>query len=480
MDKFKGMATETYQITVNSLQALHIGNQVITTEYDPETNKILRKSRTRLQNHYKRSNAYMRSLVRNNNCKDNDLFIKEYFVELKLREEYASRNKLGEILCLEQVFAKKDENQTILLIGDAGYGKTSLCKKIAFDWASDESAGYLNHFYFVAIIDLHELDERTLSDSIMDTIFENVQTEERPDLFDYKINILIMIDGYDEFADNKVIEKLLNEESVEISEKITILITSRPHNVKSITRNMDLRISIEGFTEDKQEIYIRSIFEGQSSCCVNLINHINRNCFLKSIAECPLMLNIICGLYQVEGIGLIKRLTDLYYRMMFQITKDFQVNYETKDLLDTEISKEIIDLLIKLGRKFPYPLNYNNRITEQSLKECLEDEDKFKSIERIQLLYKCPAYYDIIHETFHEFLSALSYTECSDLSPKLSNYALLFLYGLYDNGTLQKIPSTCFQFKTLDYKFIDKLCIESHNTNRKEIIEYVRSLEYVN
>ncbi|XP_023243071.1 uncharacterized protein LOC111641178 isoform X2 [Centruroides sculpturatus] len=101
---FIGMATETYQITVNSLQALHIGNQVITTEYDPETNKILRKSRTRLQNHYKRSNAYMRSLVRNNNCKDNDLFIKEYFVELKLREEYASRNKLGEILCLEQAY----------------------------------------------------------------------------------------------------------------------------------------------------------------------------------------------------------------------------------------------------------------------------------------------------------------------------------------------------------------------------------------
>ncbi|XP_067145145.1 NLR family CARD domain-containing protein 4-like isoform X2 [Centruroides vittatus] len=471
------MATETYQITVNNPRGLHIGTRNFTTICDPETNKILRKSRTRLRNHYKRPNAYMRSLVRNNNCKDNDLFIKEYFLELKLREEYASRKKLGEILRLDQVFAKKDENQTILLIGDAGYGKTSLCKKIAFDWASNECTGYLNHFYFVVIIDLHEVDERTLSDSIMDTIFQNVQTEERPDLFDYKMNILIMIDGYDEFADNKVIEKLLNEESVEISEYITILITSRPHNVKSITRNMDLRISIEGFPEDKQEIYIRTIFEGQNSCCANLINHINHNSFLKGIAECPLMLNIICGLYQVEGIRLIERLTDLYYRMMFQITKDFQVKYGTHDILDTNIPEEIIDLLIKLANKFPYPLNYNNRITEQSLKECLEDEDKLKFIESIQLLYKCSAYYDIIHETFHEFLCALSYRECSDLSPKLSNYALLFLCGLYEDITVQQIPSTCFQLKTLDSKFIEKLRTESRNTNLNELIENFRSLD---
>ncbi|XP_067134618.1 nucleotide-binding oligomerization domain-containing protein 2-like [Centruroides vittatus] len=218
---------------------------------DEERNGMLNSCRQMLEDKYKTYFSYMRSFLWEG--KRNDFPLEDYYVELTVQKADLFGKKSGKKISLNEIFSKqRNGHQTILVTGDPGYGKSTLCKKIVYDWAT---TNYLKHFDLTFIVILRELGLRSVKDALLDDMREYTPTDKDWDLQDRKRNILIILDGFDEIVDKYRIIEFIRHEAFYISRRMTIVVTSRPEATEDIREYMKMRISIEGFSSEYQEKY---------------------------------------------------------------------------------------------------------------------------------------------------------------------------------------------------------------------------------
>ena len=237
--------------------------------------------------------------------------------------------------CLENKIEFTDENaqtelgQKILIKGDPGMGKTSLCKKVAWDWAR-------RLFTTFSITLLVFLKLVKPGDAI-----ENVIIEQNPHIEGLKLSpgklrnilesfgnkCLLILDGVDEHAlgTNQDVLKIIRGQKCL---SCNIVVTSRPHSTKEIEHYFPVIARVEGFTHIKAEQFASKILNDQQK--IDAVLRFSPMNFHEDVPiyKCPILLSFLCLLVREDDIDLSDRtmhIGEIYIRMVRCLYKKFTI-----------------------------------------------------------------------------------------------------------------------------------------------------------
>ena len=213
----------------------------------------------------------------------------------------------------------------VLVEGDAGIGKTTLCTTISEDWANDK---LFQQFQLLLLLPLREREVAKAS-SLHDLLSlfypsEDLRTSVASFIEDKEgENTLIVADGWDELG---VAER--NEETFlykllfgKIFVFMSVLVTSRYsasaslHNLPHIDRFIEIR----GFNKESIADFIESEFSNDRIVGRNLLKKLENSPLIGSVCSVPLCCVIICHLWRTLQEDMPATMTDLYTKITLNI-----------------------------------------------------------------------------------------------------------------------------------------------------------------
>ena len=249
-----------------------------------------------------------------------------YFASLLQGVEYEGE-KRHTLLAYSDLF-KVDSGQApvrkVLVEGNAGIGKTTLCTAASEDWANGK---LFQQFQLVLLLPLRYKEIASAgslsellkllhpSASIRDSVVRHLEDEEGE-------KVLVIADGWDELG-----EYQQNEDSFLFSlffkqfPFLSVILTSRPSASALFHRSscIDRFVAVQGFSYEDVRIYIQSEFDGDPSKADNLIQEVMNNPLVETICAIPLNCVIVCHLWRTLEETLPTTLTGLYTKIILNI-----------------------------------------------------------------------------------------------------------------------------------------------------------------
>lgn len=351
---------------------------------------------------------------------------------------------------LSDIFPTESGPRKVLLLGKAGIGKSTLCKKIANDWSLKKL--WNNRFDMVYWVPLRLLSllkinyqdsDQWMAEVLTQLIFKG---EISQDLIlqlvrQHRSKSLWILDGYDEATPELQawIAQLLQEKD------LSILVASRPGVAEVLVSCMDLQVENVGFSDAQIEIYAKQFF-GRKATPLDpepFLEKLKRHRQLFEIAHIPLQMQMLCSLWEQKKETFASHLTEIYFEMVALLLgrngKKLE-GYATEDLL---LALEKIAEAGLESRQLVIP---QGKITEVLSKTSIP----LRVLLETGLLKDSPdqSSYTFLHLSFQEFLTALFLVTLSEneLRTRLRSYrddptyhlTLIFLGGILAKQTPQK------------------------------------------
>ncbi len=213
----------------------------------------------------------------------------------------------------------------LIVEGNAGIGKTTLCTMLAEGWAG---GNILTQFDCVLLLPLR--DPLVSSASSLTGLLALHHPDEiicEPVVRHLKRTrgkeMLIIADGWDELSETNrsKVSFLYNLLFGRLLPSASVLLTSRPsasaplHDLPSVDR----LVEVVGFNEENIKQYIESEFDQFPEKASSLIEQLNNNPVIESVCSVPLNCAIVCNLWHTLDQELPRTLTGLYTQIVLNI-----------------------------------------------------------------------------------------------------------------------------------------------------------------
>ena len=170
---------------------------------------------------------------------------------------------LGSKIIRKRRFEKRVKGQRVVLKADPGLGKTTFCKKLAWDWAKGE----FTSFSVVFVVKLKFVKSGQSIESILLQNYSSLngqgvrECDVKQLLDKFGDRCLIVFDGFDEFeGNNEDVMKLIQGRHLR---HVSVLLTSRPHSVRDIENILQHAVRIDGFTSRHCKEFSSKALKGQ-------------------------------------------------------------------------------------------------------------------------------------------------------------------------------------------------------------------------
>ena len=223
-----------------------------------------------------------------------------------------------------KVESGKKPVRKVLVEGNAGIGKTTLCISISEDWANGK---LFQQFELVLLLPLRmkavasasSLQEilRLLHPSprFCESVASHIEEEEGE-------SVLIIADGWDELGKSQKQEgSFLYQLLFHLFPFMSVIVTSRPsasarlHHLPSIDRIVE----VCGFSKELITQYIQSEFSDDEKNAGRLLEQLENNPLVESVCSVPLNCTIVCHLWRAHEQALPTTMTELYTSIMLNV-----------------------------------------------------------------------------------------------------------------------------------------------------------------
>ena len=402
----------------------------------------------------------------------------------------------------QEIFTSADGNeknpQSILLTGKAGIGKTLFCQKLIRDWADGKlfqfpSGTNIPDLKFAYLLTFRQLDllkdtpvnlRGVLNRSSVLDDHSNIDDS----LFEYMVGhpaeVLIVIDGYDEYSKQDFIASDLDEEfpnnarekmpvaalcakliKGRILRGSVVMVTSRPEESDKIKDEIDFDryVEITGFFEPQVKEYIEKYFRGNERLKNTVLDHMTKNANLVSFAHIPVLCFLMCSYFEyiltesTSSDTLPVKTSDLYY----EVVNMFVRKHNKKKGLSHE---ETLDKLSELAALL---------LVEKKFLFAKEDVKMF-SLEEVEslsasgLLHCGPPfrksfsettkYFCFTHLTLQEYLAARWFVKRKEIPPgNVSSVVLQYMSGILSKQKDHTLMEQILNGFSTEYFFRRKL-----------------------
>ena len=233
-------------------------------------------------------------------------------------------------LCYSSLFKGNQDRKVgdsirILIIGEAGIGKTILCASIAEDWANRK---LFQEFLMVFLLPLNQ--KGVASAQSLQELFKHLEFDDKMCsavatylMTNEKENILIIADGWDELLESNSSKesffyRLLFDDLVP-SSSLTIVVTSKSAPVTQ--QSISQFITVKGFSEETTKSYIQCEFNSNPEKLSSIMTQLESNPLLGDVCSVPLSLSMICSYCQLCDDTLPSTMPELYEKLAWNLAR---------------------------------------------------------------------------------------------------------------------------------------------------------------